>query len=743
MVGTSGKVHRVTTGTMAGGNAFNSFYSFSVGAGDTVNLLSPSSAINLINIVRDLPVEIDGIVNAIKNGRVGGNVWFVDPHGMLVGKTGVVNVGSLNVVTPTQRFVDEFFLAPGVPDDASVAQLLGGRAPRNPGGRVSIEGRVNAEGTIRLDGGLINVGGVLYSGARFAGSAPDFTDVVNVNGLTAATSVIVREGRIEIVADTDVTVGGTVAAPGGRDVRGGDIVIAAGGDVDLAAGANIVARGLGSGSDGGAVNIRAGRAAITHSGALVDVSGGTTGDGGAIEFSASDRIDLAGGEFRAEAAKGKRGSVLVDPATVVVSSDFYAGGANYSILADDSITVNAGVTISTRNVGGGAGADQDTATSVGDSGNLTLSASSIAMQTGSRLLAHATPGFSGGDVTLTATRTGGEVDVLSGTASRIGLSGATIKGRNVSLSATSSHASTVSPVVTKAVSATIDVDSSRILAQGGALNLSASAATNSRTGAVPISAALQTVVSEATVDVRGSSNLATTTGDANLAATSTVSTEAQPTSALVRLAGDASVAISTVTSSAKVHLGDTAVANIGGSLGLAASNAVTTRSTADASLGGSTAAGAAVAVSAVNSSTAAYVDGSASITAGGALNLSAKSGNKAQVSAVSSAKGAQKDASGTSKGSQTLAKYKDTASTAEGAVDVAGAIAVSEMTDLTRAYVASTRAVSAGGAIVLSSKAANSSRSVADGSNTSGTVGVGAAVALNIGVSTNSAFIAD
>jgi filamentous hemagglutinin family protein len=242
-VTTQGAVTSVTTGTVHGANAFNSFSTFSVGQGTTANLHLPSGTANLVNLVRDARTDIHGILNSIKDGRIGGNVWFANPHGFIVGSTGVVNVGSLSVSTPTQAFVDDFFVSPGNPNDAAVAQLFAGTAPRNGTGLISIQGKVNAIEGISLSAGTINVAGSLYSGARFIGTAPDFTDVVNANGLVAANNVVVREGRIQIVADNDVAVSGTIAAPGGRGVRGGDISIRAGGNVDLSAGANIVARG--------------------------------------------------------------------------------------------------------------------------------------------------------------------------------------------------------------------------------------------------------------------------------------------------------------------------------------------------------------------------------------------------------------------------------------------------------------------------------------------------------------------
>ena len=236
----------------------------------------PSSAINLINIVRDQRTDIYGVLNAIKDGRIGGNVWFANPHGFVVGASGVVNVGSLTVTTPNQQFVDGFFSAPGSPDPASVTQLLSGTAPRNPAAQISVQGRINAQEGVMLSAGAINVAGSIYSGARFIGSAPDFSDVVNANGLASATNVIVREGRIEIVADGDVAISGTLAAEGGSGVRGGDVSVRAGGNISLDNGALVSVRGNGDNSAGGTVNMWADSDAVTRKGALVDASAGET-----------------------------------------------------------------------------------------------------------------------------------------------------------------------------------------------------------------------------------------------------------------------------------------------------------------------------------------------------------------------------------------------------------------------------------------------------------------------------------
>ena len=80
-----GTTTNITTSTIQGGNAYNSFSNFTEGAGNTVNLQVPNSSRNLINIVRDsAAVTIrPRTLNAYKNGQIGGHVYFADPYGMV------------------------------------------------------------------------------------------------------------------------------------------------------------------------------------------------------------------------------------------------------------------------------------------------------------------------------------------------------------------------------------------------------------------------------------------------------------------------------------------------------------------------------------------------------------------------------------------------------------------------------------------------------------------------------------
>ncbi|TFY97147.1 leukotoxin LktA family filamentous adhesin [Ramlibacter humi] len=457
-VSTAGAVTDVRTGTINGANAFNSFSRFNVPAATIANLHVPTGAANLINLVRDERSNIDGVLNAVKDGRIGGNVWFANPYGMFIGASGVVNVGTLNVSTPTQQFVNNFFLSPGMPDPAAVGALLSGTAPRNPDGTIVVNGRINAIDGVNLSAGMVNVGGVVFAGARFVGNAPDFSDVVNANGLNSATNVIAEGGRIRIVADADVTVAGTLATPGAAGVKAGEVEIRAGRDVDLQAGARIVAAGAGAASGGGKVTVLAERNAINREGSLLDASAGTSGAGGFVEFSAKDTVELAGGALRADGTGGGAGgAVYVDPATINVSQNLLRGDAGYAngsgitvtgadivLEATSSINVAAGKVISSRAVATPTDVNSHlTGNSTGNSGKITLKAPSITLAADSAVLANATGAFTAGDVTFTADlhASSNLMGIRDATTSiQIGDTngGATVRGANVSMVANTS-----------------------------------------------------------------------------------------------------------------------------------------------------------------------------------------------------------------------------------------------------------------------------------------------------------------
>jgi filamentous hemagglutinin family protein len=449
-VTTAGAVTDVRTATVSGNTGFNSFKNFSVNAGHTANLHVPGGALNLVNIVRDTRTDIHGTLNAIRDGRIGGNIYFANPHGFVVGAGGIVNVGALSMSTPTQGFVDRFFTAPGVVDAGALAQLFNGTAPLSAAA-IRIDGRINAIDAVELAAGTVSVKGAVLTGARFEGQAPDFTDVVNAQGLAIGSRVVERAGRIYIAAADDIEIAGTLDARGGAGTDGGDIRLRAGRDIVADIDAMVTAAGDGEDSDGGRIDSLAQRNAVIRSGAVMDASAGTRGDGGFVEFSAKDTVELAGGQFYADGrGGGAAGLVLIDPLNIVLSQNLLRGasaysgvpggadsgvtvnGANLLLQATNSITVNDNIVVSSRLVG----SDHVNGVSTGHSGNITFEAPNILLKSGSKVLAHGGGIFDGGDVTFTAHKVS-SVSILGyrEASASIELDNATVKGRNVSMTA--------------------------------------------------------------------------------------------------------------------------------------------------------------------------------------------------------------------------------------------------------------------------------------------------------------------
>ncbi|HWR14655.1 MAG TPA: leukotoxin LktA family filamentous adhesin [Terriglobales bacterium] len=209
-VDVKGSITDVTTETIRGANAFNSFSYFNVASGNTVNLFLPTGTDNLLNLINSQST-IDGLLNSIKNGQIGGNVFFINPYGVIIGTSGVINAGSLVIVTPTASFTDQFFRSVDDPSDEATAAILDGTVPISSDGLIVVRGKINALSNIRLAAGTVTNSGAIDSGAVYVVTKPDFSDVVNMNGLQDGTGLSIVGGNIEIVGTEKIEAGGTIS----------------------------------------------------------------------------------------------------------------------------------------------------------------------------------------------------------------------------------------------------------------------------------------------------------------------------------------------------------------------------------------------------------------------------------------------------------------------------------------------------------------------------------------------------
>ena len=253
-VNTVGNQTDITTSTIKGKNAFNSFSKFNVNQGHTVNLHIPTSASNLVNVVRDSKTQIDGILNGYRDGKIAGNVFFLNPHGIVIGKTGVVNVGSLSLMTPTTSFVDSLISKSGKISDSAITHTLNGTVPLSNTGLITVNGKINALKTIYLNSVNVKTAdtSILKTGYEVKVA---FKSLVNVSDLETGNDLIAnKDGSIHIVSTEKANLAGTIKSQTLAG-KGGDISISAP-NIDINSGAKILAESR-DGSKGGTICLSA------------------------------------------------------------------------------------------------------------------------------------------------------------------------------------------------------------------------------------------------------------------------------------------------------------------------------------------------------------------------------------------------------------------------------------------------------------------------------------------------------
>ncbi|MEW5819805.1 MAG: leukotoxin LktA family filamentous adhesin, partial [Cyanobacteriota bacterium] len=402
----NGNITDISTSTIKGNNAFNSFSKFNVENDNIVNLKLPANANNLINLIHDEASIINGTLNSIKNNQIGGNLLLVNPHGITVGPQGSINVGSLTAITPTKDFTDNFFDASGSPSDASIDALLDGTVPLNKDATINVQGTINAIETVKLETGNIDISGNIYSGSEGYDNIVQLSDVLNIETTSDASDISIQNGEIVLNAEGNIAITGAIVSDGINNIDAGNITLTAKDNIIIEKQSLISAKGQGENSNAGDIYIYAQNKTTFKDGSVIDARGGNiSGDGGFIELSAKNTVETDGGYFLANANNGTPGEVLIDPIWVNVG-DQLTDGVNINIVAVDSIIVNPNVIVSSRNLVTAAtgenvaAADHLNDPSMGNSGNIVFDAPLIEINDGAKILAFADGGFTSGNISF-------------------------------------------------------------------------------------------------------------------------------------------------------------------------------------------------------------------------------------------------------------------------------------------------------------------------------------------------------
>ena len=324
-ISTSGNVADITTGKIVadGKIGVNRFAEFAVAQNHIVNLKLPGSAGNLLNFV-ETGIEVNGTVNSVVGNAVGGNLFFVTPQGMTVGKTGVINAGSLTAVVTTQDAFKEWTeesmgTLPNVTTKL-LDKMQTGEVPINPAGVITVKGSINAGNRIVLAASKIDVGkDARISNVHAAGD--DFSKLVNITDesgtIVTASGVdgglVLEEasdgsGDILLLARSDgsvqtinptvnaeITVAGSITSRENADVR----ALAGAGTYDLD---KELEAGEGSFKENGSHNIASVTAKVTVTG-TVEAAGNVNvaaeaqnyfGESGVIELAKDGAFEILG-----------------------------------------------------------------------------------------------------------------------------------------------------------------------------------------------------------------------------------------------------------------------------------------------------------------------------------------------------------------------------------------------------------------------------------------------------------------
>lgn len=189
------------------GTGFHHFTQFELSQGDVANMIFNTLANKYVNLV-DGQIRIDGIFNALKNGAPG-NVVFVSPNGMIVGASGIMNVGSLQTITPNATsFNNVVKMGRGI-NDAAINGLRSDSTTSN----TEIHGKIFAQNAINIgEANQITIGqkADIVSGFNTNGfsktgfgknSTVDLSGIVNSNGIVDSAYLTGSSGNIRLTAN--------------------------------------------------------------------------------------------------------------------------------------------------------------------------------------------------------------------------------------------------------------------------------------------------------------------------------------------------------------------------------------------------------------------------------------------------------------------------------------------------------------------------------------------------------------
>jgi filamentous hemagglutinin family protein len=309
----------LTTITQASPRLSLTWNTFNISAHDTVDFVQPSASAIAVNRILDVNgTQILGHLNA------NGQVYLINPNGIVFGPGAEVNVGGLVASTLALDAASVPGDAQSLSGDGAGSVINQGTIHAASGGYVALLGRhVDNNGVISAQLGTVALGAGSAATLKFRG--------------THLVSMQIDQSVLNSVADN----GGLIRADGGQ------VLMSAGAEKALLASVVnntgvIEARTLDH--QAGDIILRGGMVAgtVTLAGTL-DASAPDGGNGGAIETSAALVHVADGARVTTRALSGRTGSWLIDPQdfTVAASGGDMTGATLTTGLANNNVQIQS------------------------------------------------------------------------------------------------------------------------------------------------------------------------------------------------------------------------------------------------------------------------------------------------------------------------------------------------------------------------------------------------------------------
>ena len=215
ITGISGEngVYNIDAAKFSGSTGFRQYSDFTLDNGDVANLKFDQGYDKFVNLV-DNQVNINGILNTIKNNAFyEGHAIFVSPNGIVVGASGVLNVGSLTMATPSADKYNSFKNG----YEADLGNHIFGSDKYNElindsHGNITINGKIMAKENVELYGDNITIKGSQNNKAGIVAGvknqnkittqqqAKQVFDSLVQNNIKDADNFNLEGGKIKIVA---------------------------------------------------------------------------------------------------------------------------------------------------------------------------------------------------------------------------------------------------------------------------------------------------------------------------------------------------------------------------------------------------------------------------------------------------------------------------------------------------------------------------------------------------------------